>query len=69
MGSFKAVLGFVVIAAVIYGSWLVIPPYFANYQFQDEIKNHEAAKALKTSQELEEHQRKLGELDKEEQVL
>jgi hypothetical protein len=39
MGSFKAVLGFVVIAAVIYGSWLVIPPYFANYQFQDEIKN------------------------------
>jgi len=39
MASFKAVLGFVVIAAVIYGSWLVIPPYFANYQFQDDIKN------------------------------
>ncbi len=39
MGSLKAVLGFAVIAAVIYGSWLVIPPYFANYQFQDDIKN------------------------------
>jgi hypothetical protein len=39
MGSLKAVLGFLVIAAVIYGSWLLIPPYFANYQFQDDIKN------------------------------
>jgi len=39
MGSLKAALGFLVIAAVIYGSWLLIPPYFANYQFQDDIKN------------------------------
>ncbi|MBS1850750.1 MAG: hypothetical protein JST79_07545 [Acidobacteria bacterium] len=38
MGSFKAILGFFVIFAAIYCGWLLIPPYFADYQFQDAIK-------------------------------
>ena len=25
--------------ALIYGAWMLIPPYFANYQFEDQIKN------------------------------
>ena len=39
MGSMKLVLGFAVIVAFIYGAWMIIPPYFANYQFEDGIKN------------------------------
>ena len=39
MGSVKLILGFGLIIAVIYGSWMIIPPYFANYQFEDGIKN------------------------------
>ena len=32
-------MGIGMIVAVIYGAWMVIPPYFANYQFEDDIKN------------------------------
>jgi hypothetical protein len=39
MGSVKLVLGVGVIIAFIYGAWMIIPPYFANYQFEDQIKN------------------------------
>ncbi len=39
MGTAKLVLGLAVIIGVIYGAWLMIPPYFANYQFEDTIKN------------------------------
>jgi hypothetical protein len=39
MSSLKLILGIGMIVAVIYGAWLVIPPYFANYQFEDAIKN------------------------------
>jgi hypothetical protein len=39
MGSMKLVLGFGVIVAFFYGAWMIIPPYFANYQFEDQIKN------------------------------
>ena len=39
MSSLKLVLGFAVIVAFIYGAWMIIPPYFANYQFEDDIKN------------------------------
>ena len=39
MGTMKLVVGFGVIIAVIYGLWMIIPPYFANYQFEDGIKN------------------------------
>jgi hypothetical protein len=39
MGTIKLVAGFALIVAVIYGAWMLIPPYFANYQFEDQIKN------------------------------
>jgi hypothetical protein len=39
MGTIKLVLGFGVILALLYVGWMVIPPYFANYQFEDFIKN------------------------------
>lgn len=39
MGSMKLILGLVVIVALIYGAWQLIPPYFANYQFEDDLKN------------------------------
>ena len=39
MASMKLVLGFGLIIVLIYGAWLIIPPYFTNYQFEDEIKN------------------------------
>jgi len=39
MGTLKLIAGFGIILALIYGSWMIIPPYFANYQFEDEIKS------------------------------
>jgi hypothetical protein len=39
MGTIKLVVGVAVIVALFYGAWLLIPPYFANYQFEDQIKN------------------------------
>jgi hypothetical protein len=39
MSTLKLVLGLAVIVGVAYVCWMLIPPYFANYQFEDEIKN------------------------------
>jgi hypothetical protein len=39
MGTIKFAVGVALIAAVIVIGIYVIPPYFANYQFEDEIKN------------------------------
>jgi len=39
MGTIKLVVGFALIMAVLYGAWMLIPPYFANFQFEDQIKN------------------------------
>jgi len=39
MGTLKAFLGIGVVAVAIYVSWMLIPPYFANYQFEDDLKN------------------------------
>ena len=38
-GSFSAILGLAVIAAVIFAAIKLLPPYIANYQFQDYIDN------------------------------
>ncbi len=38
-GSFSAILGLVVIAAVIFAAIKLLPPYIANYQFQDYLDN------------------------------
>ena len=39
MGSIKLLAGFALIVGVFYGAWMLIPPYFANYEFEDQIKN------------------------------
>lgn len=37
MGKLKALLAFVIIAGGIYLGWELIPPYFHNYEFQDDL--------------------------------
>lgn len=39
MGTVKMLLGIGVIVGGIYLSWMLIPPYFSNYQFQDYLKD------------------------------
>ncbi|HZQ22766.1 MAG TPA: hypothetical protein VFA89_08190 [Terriglobales bacterium] len=39
MGTIKAFTGIAAIVIAIYVSWLLIPPYFANYQFEDDLHN------------------------------
>lgn len=39
MGTLKMIIGAALIGAVILVGLFVIPPYFANYQFEDDIKN------------------------------
>jgi hypothetical protein len=38
MGIIKALMGFVVLAAVVVGLFQVAPPLLANYSFQDDLK-------------------------------
>ena len=39
MGTVKAIIGIVVIAAALYTSYQVIPPELSNYSFQDDLHN------------------------------
>lgn len=39
MGSLKAIIGIVVVAAVVYAAFQVIPPELSNYSFQDDLRN------------------------------
>ena len=39
MGTLKAFIGIGAIVLAIYVSWMLIPPYFANYQFEDDLKS------------------------------
>ena len=48
MGTIKLILGFGAMAAVVLFGIAFIPPYFANYQFEDSLKN-EAMSATYTS--------------------
>jgi hypothetical protein len=52
MSSLKLVFGIGLIIAVIYCSWMIIPPFFANYEFEDAIKN-EALHATYTTRNEE----------------
>jgi hypothetical protein len=38
MGTVKAIIGFLVIIAVIYVLFQVAPPYLGNYSFEDDLK-------------------------------
>jgi hypothetical protein len=37
MGKLKAIIGFLVVFGGIYVGWKMIPPYFHNYEFQDDL--------------------------------
>lgn len=39
MGSLKAIIGIVVVAAVIYAAFQIIPPELSNFSFQDDLRN------------------------------
>jgi hypothetical protein len=38
MGTLKAIFGLIVVGAVVYAVYLFIPPYFNNYQLQDDVR-------------------------------
>jgi hypothetical protein len=39
MGTIKAITGFLLIIAVIYSAFQIIPPEMTNYSFQDDLRN------------------------------
>jgi len=39
MKTIKALFGLFVVVAMFYLAWKVLPPYFSNYQFQDELES------------------------------
>jgi hypothetical protein len=39
MGTFKALVGFLVVVGAIYGGFQIIPPELSNYSFQDDLRN------------------------------
>lgn len=39
MRSVKALFGVLVVVAVFYSAWMLLPPYVNNYQFQDDIRS------------------------------
>lgn len=51
MGSIKALFGISVILAVIYLGFVLVPPYFANYQFEDFIKTEALQSTYTTKSE------------------
>jgi hypothetical protein len=39
MKSFRAIAGIALIVAVVYATFMLVPPYYSNYQFQDVINS------------------------------
>ncbi len=37
MGKIKALIGIIIVVGSFYAAWNMIPPYFNNYQFQDDL--------------------------------
>jgi hypothetical protein len=51
MGTIKMLFGLFVIVSGVYVGAKLIPPYFANYQFQDAVKNEATLDAYTTKTE------------------
>lgn len=51
MGTIKLVVGIFVIVATVYVGAEVIPPYFANYEFEDAVKNEATISTYSTKPE------------------
>ena len=39
MRTLKMIVGVMLVVAAVYVGWALIPPYFANYQFEDAVEN------------------------------
>lgn len=37
MDKIKGLIAVLIVAAVVYATWNIVPPYFYNYQFQDDL--------------------------------
>ncbi|HUQ50189.1 MAG TPA: hypothetical protein VM056_05690 [Terriglobales bacterium] len=37
MKTIKGLLGFAVVVVVLVSAWVILPPYFSNYQFKDDV--------------------------------
>jgi uncharacterized protein DUF4845 len=63
MQRMKAVLGIFVVVAAFYLAWKLMPPYFNNYQFQDDLEQ-EARQAVytptRTEQQIRDNVMKLA---------
>jgi len=51
MGTIKLIIGFVVIAAVVYGCSVLVPPFFSNYEFEDAIETEARMSTYSTKPE------------------
>jgi len=51
MGTLKAIVGILVIVAAVYLCATLIPPFFANYQFEDAIKTEAQMSTYSTKSE------------------
>ena len=51
MGSIKLIIGVVLIVAVVWVCGVLIPPYFANYQFEDALENEARMSTYSTKAE------------------
>jgi hypothetical protein len=51
MGTIKLIIGLVVMAAVVYGCSVLVPPFFSNYQFEDAIETEARMSTYSTKPE------------------
>ncbi len=51
MKNLKALLGLGVVVAAFYVAWMVLPPYYAHYQFQDAVDNEAKTASYTTKSE------------------
>jgi hypothetical protein len=53
MNRLKALFGVLMVVAAFYAAWMLLPPYFGNYQFQDDIRNEALMNSYTTKTEQE----------------
>ncbi len=53
MGTFKLVFGIFIMVATIYLGVMLVPPYMANYQFEDEINSEAMLNTYNTKAALD----------------
>jgi hypothetical protein len=53
MKTLRALFSVFVLVAAVYAAWLVIPPYFSNYRFQDAIESEARLNAYNNKPEEE----------------